>query len=93
MALTPKQLKDVCFVNGGSQCCRYLDEVDDNGKRVHVCKKKSPPDKQIIDDEITDFLDQMKKSGKDPTVQGYPLGDNCAGFVVLKTKPQGYDVP
>jgi hypothetical protein len=92
MALTPKQLKDVCYVTGGHLQCRYLDEdVDDKGNLIHVCKKLSP-DKKIIDEELIDFYNDMKKNGQDPTKQGVPLADNCQGFVVLKTKQQGYDV-
>lgn len=92
MALTNKQLNNVCLVSGGHLQCRYLDEdLDDNDNVVYVCKKLSP-DRKIIDDELVDFMNDMKKSGQDPTTQNAPLGDNCAGFVVLKTKPQGYDV-
>ena len=92
MALSQKQLKDVCVLNGGALQCRYLDEeMDDQGNVVHVCKKLSP-DKKIVDEELLDFYDDMKKSGQDPTKQGVPLGDNCQGYIVLKTKQQGYDV-
>lgn len=93
MALTQKQIKDVCFISGGPDQCRYLDEdVDDNGNPIYVCKKRSP-DKKIIDEELIDFFNEMKRSGQDPAKQGVPLSDNCGGFVVLKTKQQGYDVP
>lgn len=93
MALTQKQIKDVCFISGGPDQCRYLDEdVDDSGNPIYVCKKRSP-DKKIIDEELIDFFNEMKKNGQDPAKQGVPLSDNCGGFVVLKTKKQGYDVP
>lgn len=93
MALTKKQLNDVCYVSGGHLQCCYLDEdVDDQGRIVHICKKLSP-DRAIIDAEMTDFLNEQKKIGSDPTKQNVPLGDNCQGYVVLKVKPQGYDVP
>lgn len=92
MALTQKQLKDVCYVNGGHLQCRYLDEeMDDQGNIIHVCKKLAP-DKKIIDEELVDFYNEMKKNGQDPNKQGVPLGDNCQGYIVLKTKKQGYDV-
>jgi len=91
MALTTKQLKDVCFIWGGSSQCRYLDEdVDDDGDIIHICKKKSPY-KKIVEEELVEFLGDCKKNGQDPYKQGVPLGDNCGGFVVLKSKPQGYD--
>lgn len=90
--LSLKQVKDVCFINGGSDCCRYLDEeIDDLGNIIHLCKKLSP-DQSIIDNEISDFLKESKKQGLDPFQQGVPLGNNCSGYVVLKTKLQGYDV-
>lgn len=92
MALTPNQLKDVCMLNGGTLQCRYLDEdVDDKGNVVYVCKKIAP-DRKIIDEELVDFYNDMQKTGQDPDKQGVPLGDNCSGYVVLKLKPQGYDV-
>jgi hypothetical protein len=92
MALTQQHLKSVCVVNGGHLQCRYLDEeVDDQGRMVHVCKKKSP-DKKIIDEELIDFYNEMKKTGQDPNKQGVPLGDHCGGYIVLKAKQQGYDV-
>lgn len=92
MALTQKQLEDVCFIWGGTSQCRYLDEdMDDDGNICHICKKKSPF-KKIIDEEMVEWLADMKKNNQDPMKQGVPLGDNCSGYVVLKTKPQGYDV-
>lgn len=90
--LSLKQLSDVCFVDGEASCCRYLDEeVDDNGNTFYLCKKLSP-DQPIIDAEIIEFLKESKKQGVDPIQQGVPLGDNCAGYVILRTKLQGYDV-
>lgn len=92
MALTQKQLQDVCFVHGGTQRCRYLDEdLDSKGGIVHVCKKKSPEAK-IIDDEIVIWLKDIKANGQDPLKQGAPLGDNCKGYIKLTEKQQGYDI-
>jgi len=92
MALTLKQVKDVCFVGGGADQCRFLDEDrDDNNNMIHVCKKLSP-DRKIIDDELVDFFNEMNRNGQDPTAQGHALADNCQGYVVLKTKAQGYDI-
>ena len=92
MAITKKHLKDVCCIGDGNIQCRYLDEdLNDNGQVVYLCKKLSP-DKNIIDLELLDFFNTMKKSGQDPYNQNVPLGDNCSGYIVLKTKPQGYDV-
>jgi hypothetical protein len=96
MALSKKHLKDVCVLGGNaagmSKQCAYLDEdIDDQGNVIYVCKKLSP-DRQTIDEELDDFFKDMKKNGHDPTKQGVPLGDNCKGYIVLKTKEQGYDV-
>jgi hypothetical protein len=92
MALSKKQLKDVCLMWGSSRQCRYLGEEDGgNGSMVDVCKKKSVY-KDIIDGEIVEFLKEMKANGQDPMAQGVPLGNNCQGYIVLKSKEQGYDV-
>lgn len=92
MALTPNQVKHVCMLNGYEQQCRYLDEdVDDKGNIVHVCKKMSP-DKTIVDQEISEFMSDMAKTGQDPYKQGVPLGDHCNGYIKLNVKPQGYDL-
>jgi|688.fasta_scaffold15885_12 hypothetical protein len=92
MALTLKQLNDVCFKFGGTKQCRYLDEeYDDLGRIVFVCKKLSP-EKKIIDSEIVDYFNETFKSGGDPFKLDVPLGDNCQGFLPFKALPQGYDV-
>lgn len=92
MALTQKQLKDVCFLGGAVQQCRYLDEdLDSKGNIVYVCKKKSPEAK-VIDDELTIWLNEVKANGQDPLKQGAPLGDNCKGYIKLTEKQQGYDI-
>jgi len=92
MALTKKQLRDVCLMWSGTTQCRYLDEDDDGcGNTVDICKKLSPL-KDTIDEEVDLFLADMQKNGQDPTKQGVPIGDNCKGYVVFKAKAQGYDV-
>lgn len=93
MALSKKQVKDVCFYGGGTSQCRYLDDdFNDNGNIVWICKKKSP-DKKLIDEEVDLYLIDMKKKGIDPMDQGASLGDNCQGYLPLKSISQGYDVP
>lgn len=97
MALTEAQVKDVCFINGGHKQCRYVDGEyveDDNGdvQFVFMCRKKSPPEKKVIDEEVADFLQKCKAKNQDPRKQGVSLSDNCIGYVALKTKAQGYDV-
>lgn len=96
MALTERQIKDVCDIYGGSNRCRYMDEElieDSNGDLniVYVCRRKSP-DKQAIDQQLIAQIADCKSNGVDPHDAGIPMGDNCDGYVVLKTKPQGYDV-
>ena len=96
MALTEKQIKDVCDIYGGSNKCRYMEEdivEDDNGDMniVYVCKKKSP-DRTVIDQDMIAQIMNCKTNGIDPHDAGIAMGDNCDGYVVLKTKPQGYDV-
>ncbi len=92
MALTLKQIKDVCLINNGAHTCRYLDEdLDDQSNIVHICKKKCP-DRALVDSEIDLFMQDMKKTKQDPYKQGMALGDNCPGYLRLITKKQGYDV-
>lgn len=91
MALTTKQVQDVCFIFGGYRQCRYLDEdVNDKGDSIFLCKKLSA-DRKIIDEEFTDFLLENKDNGKDITKMDMPLADNCKGFIVLREKKQGFD--
>ena len=91
MALTKKQLSDVCLLNGGYKQCRYLDEVEDSGKMVYVCKKLTP-DADVIDEEVEEFVIDAQKTGQDPKAQNLPLQINCSGYLCLKAKKQGYDV-
>jgi hypothetical protein len=92
MALTKKQLENVCYISGGHLQCRYLDEdFNDKGEIVNVCKKHSP-EKKIIDEEVNDFINYQKKIGKTVMDERFPVGDNCKGYIVLKSKLQGYDV-
>ena len=92
MALSKLQLQRVCLCNQGHKQCRYLDG-DERDHTKFYCKKLSA-EKKIIDDEIADWLKKQKDAGSNPTQQGVPLGNGggCKGYVVLKTKLQGYDV-
>jgi hypothetical protein len=93
MALTQKQIRDVCCLYQGSSQCRYLDsDTDSLGNIVLVCKKKHP-DKNIIDDELKTYVIKLRKKGKDPLKENVPLGNNCQGYIKLTDKKQGYDVP
>jgi hypothetical protein len=90
MALTLKQVNDVCLIDGGHKECRYLED-DENMSGKFFCKKKSP-DKKHIDDLVSEYLHECKVNGDDPIDGGVALGDNCGGYLCFKDIPQGYDV-
>lgn len=92
MALTIKQLNDVCLLHKGPRQCSYLEDEVDHGKIIYWCSKLSPPDKKVVEEEMEEFLDDCKKFGKDPLKEDVPMGDNCKGFLPFKNKPQGYDL-
>lgn len=73
----------------GEQQCRYLDGQGYLGKTVYICRKLSPF-KTMIDEEVDEYKNKTFKSS--PSHGGVPLGDNCSGYLVLLSKPQGYDV-
>jgi hypothetical protein len=87
--LSSKHLKDICLLTLGSDQCRYLAE-DETDSRKFYCLKKSSKAKEI-DIEVEDFLQQMKRKGKDPKKENTPIGDNCSGYIFLRHKEQGYD--
>lgn len=92
--LSQKQLKDVCLLGAGCDECRYIDgesDDDDTGKFRYVCKKQSI-ERKPIDEEIKEYTEECLKNNKDPKQAGYPLGDNCKGFLPLKDLLQGYDI-
>jgi len=92
MPLSLKQLQDVCMLyNGSSKRCRYLAQDDTDHNKWYCYKKTSK--KADIDDEVLEFLKELKKKGMDPKRQSIPFGDNCAGYLPLKTLEQGYDKP
>lgn len=97
MALSQNQVQDVCCYGGGHKQCRFLDgeymeDASGDVNYIFICRKKSPPDKSAIDDEVDEFLDECKNNNQDPTKQYVALGDNCTGYHALKVKLQGYDV-
>jgi hypothetical protein len=92
MALTLKQLKDVCLLHGGSKQCRFL-RADDNEYDKYYCMKKRPTERKKIDTKVNQFINDCLKKKKDPHKETLPIGDNCSGYPILKHVPQGYDVP
>lgn len=90
MALSLKQLQDVCLLYANdSRKCKYLGQ-DDSDASLYYCLKKSAK-KAEIDDEVNDLLNDLKKKGVNPTTQGIPLGDNCSGYPILRYIKQGVD--
>lgn len=91
--LSQKQLEDVCLLYGGtSKTCRYLRQDDLDPGKIH-CLKHKKKDKSKIDKAVSDWVTECHKKGIDPWNQNKPIGDNCAGFPVLKNTVQGYDIP
>ena len=87
--LTLKQVEDVCLWGQSSDQCRHLAE-DDYGK--FYCIKKTAQ-RAEIDKEVSEFIAKQKTQGADPYQSGIPLGDHCQGYLFLRHKSQGYDVP
>lgn len=90
--LSQKQLRDVCLVYDGTYArCRYLAQ-DETDYTKWYCLKKSPKAKEI-DVEISDFVKEARKKGKDPRKENVALGDNCQGYPIMRYLEQGYDKP
>ena len=86
--LSDKQVQNVCNVNGGPDCCRYLNERNDIPQSGYYCMKMRPNTKEEIDDRIEAFLNEKSNA----TSEVPAMGDHCAGYPVLKLIEQGYDV-
>jgi hypothetical protein len=78
MALTQLQVNNYCMAGN---TCRYLCWENADGKSVAVCTKLS-----------RSYYLQMKRDMQMYGVDLDERGDNCQGFLLLKHKPQGYDV-
>ena len=48
--------------------------------------------KTLTPKEIKEEVKSIKKKGNDPKKEGFPLGDNCKGYLLLRDINQGYDV-
>lgn len=83
MALTPLQVRDVCYGGQwgyGNTVCKYLDHVNRKDKKyVAVCTKLNPG-------AYADL--EKKRAGWGQA----PKGNNCQGYLYLQYKDQGYDV-
>lgn len=91
--LTLKQVRHVCHgdTSKPSSMCRYL-EVDDLDASKHYCLKLIQAKKEAIDKDVYDFIAKSKSRGTNPSYENVPLGDNCHGYIKLKSVLQGYDV-
>jgi hypothetical protein len=88
--LSQKQLKDVCLAYDSTyKKCRYVSQ-DENDYTKYYCLKKTAKASDI-DVELSDFVKDIKKKGKDPKKENVPLGDNCKGYPLLRYLEQGYD--
>jgi len=89
--LSKLQLLNVCLLySGDHKKCRYLSQ-DHQDYNKWYCIKHKPAEKDKVDQTIQDFISDCKKKGLDPYSQGVALGDNCAGYPVLRYIEQGYD--
>jgi hypothetical protein len=91
MPLSKLQLTDQClaFENTADKC-RYCAQDDDDWSKYHCLKKTSR--KTTIDIEVEEFIREVRKKGGDPYKDNLPLGDNCAGYPIMKHIEQCYDV-
>ena len=88
--LSQKQLEDVCLIDRESDACRYL--MPDLLKYgVWHCTKCKKVEKKRTDDKIELFVLECLKKGLDPAATQVAMGDNCAGYPMLKYIEQGYD--
>jgi hypothetical protein len=91
MALSQKQIEDVCLVYSGHKACRYLIMDQQSGK--YMCGKLVATLKNDVDTRIDEYLDKLSQNGQDPAMMGRAIGDNCQGYIFLGYKKQGYDQP
>ena len=87
--LSLRQVEDVCLLDGEATQCRFLAE-EDNGS--FYCLKHTLLQSKI-DSEVAAWKQIQKSGGVDPNQGEKPIGDNCAGYVLLRHKKQGYDIP
>lgn len=90
MALSQKQVQDICLNYAGAKTCRFLVYDQTSGK--HLCCKLVQKLREEVDERIDQYLDKMKQNGQDPALMGRAIGDNCQGYLYLKHKKQGFDV-
>lgn len=85
MSLSKNQVNNMCLIGSGNTTCRYL-AVDDADYSKFHCLKHKLDIKKKIDVLVNDSLNKSTNKGS------VPLGDNCAGYPILKNIEQGYDI-
>lgn len=86
--MTLKQVQDKCLHGKDADQCRFL-AADATG--AFYCLKKTG-DRPDIDQEADDFIRRQRKAGVNPYTLAVPIGDNCKGYTLFKSKMQGYDL-
>lgn len=89
--LSLKQIEHVCL--GGDNThrrCRYFSQDENDHTKFYCLKLCSKAND--IDEEINSYLTECQKRNKNPLDENFPLGDNCAGYPILRHIEQGYDV-
>jgi hypothetical protein len=89
--LTLKQVNDICLFGQASNQCRFLAE-DNKISGKFYCLKLIKQQKKEIDLEVDDFIKRYNAQGIDPNSTGFPLGDNCSGYLYMTSTLQGYDI-
>lgn len=90
--LSLNQVRRVCYgdTSKPSSLCRYL-EIDDFDASKSYCLKLIQSKKNAIDNDVADFIMKSKGRNINPNSENVPLGDNCQGYIKLKSISQGYD--
>jgi len=88
--LSLPQIQNVCLVEGGNKCCRYLSEDDLDPSKFH-CNKLRPLEKSKIDKDVNGFLSDCHAKKINPSSYSKALGNNCDGYLILHHIEQGYD--
>jgi hypothetical protein len=91
MTLSNNQLKHICLLDESShKTCRYL-KNDDLEPSKWYCYKLRDSDKRKKDAQVKQLIKDCKDRNLDPKTLNIAMGDNCQGYVLLKSIVQGYD--
>jgi hypothetical protein len=89
--LSKKHVEDRCLAYSGHKACRYL--LYDRITGTYLCVKKVDAFKEDIDKRVEKHIERAKANNQDLITLGRGIADNCDGYLYLKNKQQGYDVP